>query len=169
MTTIRPATPDDAHAIAHVHVKAWRTAYRHILPEHVLLAQSEEQRRLHWQTSFETHRPNAFTFVAEQKGQVIGFVDGGPERGGDPEYPGEIYALYLLAEFRGQRIGSALFDRAVQTLKAFGILGMKVWVLGDNPYRRFYERHAGKPIGEKVILIGGEEFMEVAYGWVLTT
>lgn len=165
MTTIRPATPDDAPAIAHVHVEAWRTAYRNVLPDHVLDGLSEEQRRNHWQAVLSSPQPGEFVLVAEQDGRVVGFAKGGPERGGDPQFRGEVYAIYLLNEFRRQGIGRVLFRRAVEALVEFGLNSMKVWVLRDNPYQRFYERHGGKLAGERLIQIGGQEFVEIAYGW----
>jgi hypothetical protein len=42
---------------------------------------------------------------------------------------------------------------------------MKVWVLRDNPYKSFYERQGGHPVGTKLIQIGGKEYVELAYGW----
>ena len=42
---------------------------------------------------------------------------------------------------------------------------MAVWVLGLNPYRRFYEALGGAIIGEKTIERGGQSFIEIAYGW----
>jgi hypothetical protein len=42
---------------------------------------------------------------------------------------------------------------------------MAVWVLALNPARRFYERLGGKVIGHKAIELGGQIFLEVAYGW----
>ncbi len=42
---------------------------------------------------------------------------------------------------------------------------MTVWVLADNPFRRFYERLGGKLFCEKEIEIGEQKLLEVAYGW----
>jgi len=41
---IRPATPEDARAIAEVHVASWRYAYRGLLPDDVLDRLSVEER-----------------------------------------------------------------------------------------------------------------------------
>jgi hypothetical protein len=40
-----------------------------------------------------------------------------------------------------------------------------VWVLAENPARRFYEALGGKIVFEKRIEIGGASLVEVAYGW----
>ena len=42
---------------------------------------------------------------------------------------------------------------------------MAVWVLGLNPYRKFYEALDAAVIGEKTIERGGKPFLEIAYGW----
>ncbi|HNI60392.1 MAG TPA: GNAT family N-acetyltransferase, partial [Pseudomonadota bacterium] len=34
---VRPAGPDDAEAIARVHVETWRATYRGLVPDHYLL------------------------------------------------------------------------------------------------------------------------------------
>jgi hypothetical protein len=39
-TAVRPATPDDADAIASVHVRSWQAAYRGIVPDAMLDALS---------------------------------------------------------------------------------------------------------------------------------
>jgi hypothetical protein len=45
---------------------------------------------------------------------------------------------------------------------------MIVWVLADNPARRFYEALDGQYVGERDIEIDGVKLREVAYGWADT-
>jgi L-amino acid N-acyltransferase YncA len=166
MTVIRPATLADAEAIAHVYVEAWRTAYRGIMPTAFLDSLSKEDRRDRWQAILTKNAPREFNFVAEQDGEIVGIASGGPERKGDPDFTGELYAIYLLDEHRGHGIGTALFQRSVETLVALGIKSMKVWVLRDNPHRAFYERLGGELLlGEDIIELGGSEMVRIAYGW----
>ena len=77
VATIRPATLDDAEAIAHVHVKAWRTAYRGIMPADFLDGLAEEGRREKWVTILTKDAPKEFNIVAEHDGKVVGFASGG--------------------------------------------------------------------------------------------
>jgi hypothetical protein len=42
---------------------------------------------------------------------------------------------------------------------------MMVWVLADNPSRRFYEALGGTLVTNKVIELAGKSLIEVAYGW----
>jgi hypothetical protein len=41
-----------------------------------------------------------------------------------------------------------------------------LWVLAENPARRFYERLGGQPVSTKTVTIGGVPLTEVAYGWL---
>jgi hypothetical protein len=42
---------------------------------------------------------------------------------------------------------------------------MLVWVLADNPSRRFYEALGGAPVRTQHIEFGGTLLEEIAYGW----
>lgn len=162
---IRAATLDDAPAIARARVAAWRTAYRGIVPDAHLESLCETETAPRW-TEILAQR-DVFTFVAvDEAGDVVGFANGGPERTGQFEFEGELYAIYLLAEYRGQGIGTRLFSTVAQTLNEAGTGGMMVWVLDANPYRRFYERMGGRLLDTvRTIDIGGQPFAEAAYGW----
>jgi hypothetical protein len=40
-----------------------------------------------------------------------------------------------------------------------------VWVLADNPARKFYEALGGQYVYDKQVSIGNARLVEVAYGW----
>jgi GNAT superfamily N-acetyltransferase len=163
--TIRPATVDDAGAIAHVHVEAWRAAYREIVPAAYLDSLSKNERKDRWVTILGNLSSPGFTFVAESEGEIVGFASGGPERKNDPDYAGELYAMYLLEHFQRQGIGTALFRTVETRLLERGMRSMKVWVLKDNPARAFYERCGGILVEEGVIKIAELDLCQVAYVW----
>lgn len=52
-TLIRRATPDEAPAIADLSVRAWRAAYRGIVPDEVLDQLSVERRATGWRNAIE--------------------------------------------------------------------------------------------------------------------
>ena len=54
---------------------------------------------------------------------------------------------------------------AALRLQHYGHNSLLVWVLEDNPYRKFYESLIGSPVGKKEVEIGGRQFKEVAFGW----
>ncbi len=166
--TIREAWVSDAPALARVHVNAWRTTYRGMLPEDRLANLSYERREQGWNEVL-TLPPERrhFVFVAEdQTGQVVGFSSAGPETSDDAYYKGELYAIYILEACQRQGLGRRLMHAAVEALAAGGYTAMLLWVLADNNgARRFYETLGGRPIKEKPIEIFGVALSEVAYGW----
>ena len=164
MTTIRPATADDAPAIAHVQVETWRSAYRGIVADDFLDSFSEENRTCRWREIVQ--RPEQITLLAETEGHgVIAFANGGPERDGRKGFRGELCGLYVLPNWHGRGIGRRLVGTFTRWLIDSGLDTMMVWVLADNPFRRFYEHLGGKLIDQRKIEIGEQKLDEVAYGW----
>ena len=60
---------------------------------------------------------------------VVGFADGGPERGGDPVYCGELYAISILDTYQRQGIGRCLTQAVAERLLRAGFRSMLLWVL----------------------------------------
>lgn len=164
MTVVRPAVLSDAAGIARVHVESWRTTYAGIIAEEVLQALSAERREPVWSRIIS--QAEGFMFVAEEDGQIVGFVHGADEREGDPDYTGEVTAIYLLKQAQGRGLGRELMRAAAHELHRRGHTSLLLWVLKDNlPARRFYEALGGQLLREKTIEIGGQTLIEVAYGW----
>jgi GNAT superfamily N-acetyltransferase len=166
MVDLRDATAADAAAVAWVHVDSWKTAYQGLLPETVLSRLSYEERASKWVDILGSPRAGEFMLVAvEGQAGIVGFANGGPERQGQAAYPGELYALYLLPSHPGRGIGTRRFAGAVARIRQAGFGGMVVWVLEDNPYRRFYVKMGGQPCAPGQHAIGGQDYATVAYGW----
>ena len=162
---IRAAQPTDAAAIAHVHVDSWRTTYKGIVPDAYLATLSYEERTQQWRTVLSQPTTSVVYVAEDDSGQVIGFASGGAERGGDPDYTGELYAIYLLHDVQQRGLGSQLTAAVVQKLLQDGLTSLLVWVLAANPACRFYESLGGQRLYDKLITIGGAPLVEVAYGW----
>ncbi len=117
--------------------------------------------------------PSNLVFVAEDnvrhctENSLIGFCSGGANRSAntDPDFAGELGAIYLLEEYRGMGTGKVLVQSLVRALLASGYTSMLVWVLAKNPYRRFYEKLGGRYVRSQDIEIGGRKCEETAYGW----
>jgi ribosomal protein S18 acetylase RimI-like enzyme len=134
---VRPATVEDADAIARVQVETWRAAYAHAIPAETLAAADPEERAQRWRGWLADRR--SATFVGELDSEVRGFVGVGESR----EEPGvgELYAIYVLPEAWGTGLGTALIERGEEELRARGFDVATLDVLADNPRaRRFYER-----------------------------
>lgn len=163
---IRRAEPKDARDLARVHVDAWRTTYAGIVPAEYLDSLSYERRESIWTSILADPDSTSISFAAEEPaGSIVGFGSGGPERENDPVFRGELYAIYIRDTFQGRGIGRSLVSSVAEHLVRSGYRSMLVWVLAENPHRRFYERLGGELVREKSITIGGLALVEVAYGW----
>lgn len=164
METIRAAHLEDAAGIARVHVDCWRTTYKGIFPDELLANLSYERQEQSWQRIL--NDPVQITFVAEDEaGTIIGFVNGEPEREGDPVYQGELYAIYVLQEVHRRGLGRRLAKELARLLAERHMSSMMLWVLASNPACRFYKALGGQVIKQRQDQIGGVSYEELAYGW----
>jgi GNAT superfamily N-acetyltransferase len=171
---VRPATPDDASAIARVHVAAWTEAYDGLLPPEVLARQDAAERAARWRAMMEGgaeggHRA-AIAVALDGAGEVAGFASCGEARDDALRargLTGEVSAIYLLRRTQGRGLGRGLMVWAAETLRARGHKGLGLWVLaGNRPARAFYERLGGTiVVGETPCEVAGAPTTEVAYGW----
>ena len=168
--TYRPAGPDDAAAIARVHVDTWRTAYRDLMPAAFLAGLSYEQREAQWRDSLASVRssPGASTQVALAGANVVGFVHTGAARStfATPT-SGELYAIYLLEVHQGRGAGRKLFEAGCRALVAAGMPRFALWVLRGNSALGFYEHLGGRVVSETMYEIGGATLPKVALAWDL--
>lgn len=167
---IREATVDDARGIAEVHVASWQTTYRGILPDEYLANLSVDDRERSWVRQLGEREFATFAYVAEDDTRdtprIIGFASGGPRREGNPDFDGELYAIYLLADTQGHGLGRQLVRAVASRLARDGMSSMLVWVLEDNPSRRFYEALGGGLLPERqTSTVGGTPLAHVSYGW----
>jgi ribosomal protein S18 acetylase RimI-like enzyme len=146
--SLRPATAEDALAIAHVQVRSWQEGYRGQLPDQVLdeldpaARAAERARRMR-----DPDNPGrTLVAVDDDTGTVIGFTEFGPgcidedcERMTDEE--GQVYTIYVDPPHWGRGAGRALLAAAVLELTRDRPRPVRLWVLSSNERtRRFYER-----------------------------
>ncbi len=135
---IRIANTADASKIAQVHVETWRGAYRGLMPEAVLDAQSTEQRTSFWHERLAQKRNTIL--VAEDR-EVFGFCNLIQSRDKDAnETTAEIAAIYVLSAHWRRGAGRALCDHALAEAQRQGYQVVTLWVLVSNEKAaRFYE------------------------------
>lgn len=108
---LRPAEPDDAIAVAGVHVRSWRIAYRTLLPDDYLdQLRPEDRAQTYDFASVDPLAPR--TIVAVEEPLINGFATTAPSRETDLPGQGELCALYVDPEQRGRGIGIALVSAA---------------------------------------------------------
>lgn len=162
---IREANPADAPGIARVHVDSWRTTYNGLMPEHIIASRSYEYRERMWARIL-TEQAETFVCVAEEEGEIVGFVSGGSNRDVDSVYKGELHAIYILETQQGKGIGRGLTTALVSCLVQQGYTSMLLWVLtGNRQARRFYEALGGKKVAQRQEEMEHAVLDELAYGW----
>lgn len=136
---LRPAVPDDAMAVARVHVRAWQVAYRGLLPDDHLAGLRPEDRAHHYDFArLDPTRPR--TLVAVEADTILGFATISPARDEDAAGHGELCALYVEPDCWGRGIGRALASAAREELCSLGFRNALLWVLaGNTRAEQFYE------------------------------
>lgn len=147
---IKPMESDDEiKGKAYVHWKAWLEAYTGLMDAAYL----EREHTLEKCTDI-AFRWRDNLLVAKDGQRVVGFVGYGPASDGTSPEAGEVYALYILREYYGRKVGSALMSAAQEKLS--GYKSIVVWVLkGNQRAIRFYEKCGFRPDGtQKEIVLG---------------
>lgn len=139
---LRRAVPDDAMAVARVHVRAWQVAYRGVMPDDHLRALRPEDRAQRYDfASLDPARPR--TFVAIEADTVLGFATVSPARDGDVAGHGELCALYVEPDCWGRGLGRALASAARDELYRLGFRQAILWVVAGNARAEQFYRADG--------------------------
>ncbi|AWC28427.1 N-acetyltransferase family protein [Bacillus cytotoxicus] len=161
---IRIARKEDIPSIAKVHVDSWRTTYSGLLPKEILENMTYRRREKQWENIFKQNISKQYRYVAETTdGEIVGFIDGGGERTGNYSCDGELYAVYLIKEYQGYKIGQRLFQMMISEFIKYDIHSVLVWVVSNNPSKLFYEKFEPERVDTKMIEKWGVE--ETAYCW----
>ena len=165
---IRPARPQDAPAIARVHVVSWHETYPGLVPGWEIAARSYVDRLALWTRELGTPSRGTAAFVAERDGAVVGFGLAGPQRMAalrDLGHTGEVWSLYVLRAAHGRGVGRALMEAMLGALADRGHASAALWVVTANPAAQFYERFGGVRVMEGIDAPGG--VAETAYAFDL--
>jgi GNAT superfamily N-acetyltransferase len=169
MVEIRLARPEDAPAIARVHVAVWQTTYRGLIADALIDEVAFAQRAAMWGDILTAYTETHPVLVAEDFGVgVCGFGNAGPLRGEDVlGYSGEFKTLYLLPAYQRRGIGRAMLSRLAALLIERGHDAALAWVLASNPACGFYESMGGVLCAQRLGEDEGEgdSPADLAYGW----
>jgi ribosomal protein S18 acetylase RimI-like enzyme len=157
---IRSARPDDAAALARVHVAAWRAAYRGILPEGVLEGLSVAEFERTWQGLLADATRTNLVICPQPAGPPAGFVAFRVQRDAGAA---EIIGLYVDPVHWREGLGRRLMEAALARLAGAGRVAL--WVMRDNAgARAFYERAGLRASGaQREAERYGVRFTEVEY------
>jgi ribosomal protein S18 acetylase RimI-like enzyme len=165
---IRPASVEDAAALAAVHIDTWRNAYRGQMPQDYLDELDATKRVANWRQWIESDQAPAGTLVLDDETDgVAGFIYVSRSRDldTDPEMVGEVQAVYVRSGYWGQGAGRRLMEAGLSRLAEAGLRESILWVLNTNRRaRRFYEAGGWQPDGaSKTDDLRGFPLVEVRY------
>ncbi len=164
MTEVRAAVPADAHEVARVQVRSWRSAYRGLIAQDFLDGLSPgffADRYTFGRVGL--RMPS--TLVAVDGAAVLGLATTGLCRDGDFPNFGELMAIYVDPGHTRRGVGRSLLAAARRRLRAVGVAGALLWVLEGNAVaRRFYERDGWGSDGAcRTTAFGGSPVRQVRY------
>lgn len=162
---IRQAGPDDASAVAGVHVRSWQVAFAGLVPQHYLDAMDPSHEESGWKSRIAaTQWPSSGVLVAETEAGIVGFASFSASE--ESSATAEIGTLYAMPEVWGAGIGKQLMAAALTTLGQADYAQAVLWVLEDNERaRRFYEAAGWRPDGAAVVdTTGGAALNKLRYG-----
>ena len=153
-----PATKADFDGFGYVLWKSWHETYTGLIDPDYLAGITLE--RAQAAANRTNTNPELGQLIAKDGERVVGIVGFGPCRDSDLPGAGEVYAIYVLAEYHNQKIGYALMQAAFERLDSYDTIA--VWALRENTRAlRFYERFGfryegtdrelvlGKPVPER--------------------
>ena len=171
--TIRPATLNDAQAIARIRVQGWRFAYQGLISQDYLdslsVAKDTERMRGYLSQFPQNSPPSRSAPVQSSDGEkrsfmlavrddaVLGFCrfSAAPDKADCAERAvpggamvGRLHSLYIDPDALGQSIGHTLMSHALSTFATWGCERATLWVLeGNSRAISFYERQGWRCTG----------------------
>jgi ribosomal protein S18 acetylase RimI-like enzyme len=128
---IRPATPDDAEAIARVEVRTFRYAYADIVDPEFLAGMDVDDRAADWREALGSGA--RAVWVAEAEGRVVGYAS---------IRQTELRTLYVDPVAQGAGVGTRLLAEA----QAAGAAELEVFEANGHG-RHFYEARGWRDTG----------------------
>lgn len=108
----RKATLDDAVDIARIHSDSWRHTYRRVLTKSYLEDVVPVERLENWNNLLANPKPNQFIMVAEDIGEISGFVC--VSEGENAEWGSYLDNLHVRKEHHARGIGKSLLTQAAR-------------------------------------------------------
>jgi ribosomal protein S18 acetylase RimI-like enzyme len=159
----RRPQPDEAEALAALHVQCWREAYAAILPAELMATFTAEKRLPLWHKVI----PGTTRFVlgAFDQSQPVGFVISGPcSEKYIEDQDGNLDTIYIASSHYRMGIGRELLGCAAKDWLQRGGRTMTVGVLAENlRARRFYESMGARLVKLTTYNWDGHELPDAIY------
>lgn len=147
---IRKSTIEDCEDVCRVVTIAWNETYKGIVPDYFLkeLKDNEQERIQNSIKKFKQSKNKKL--VLEVNGRVVGFANYGKSEDEEYNQCGEIFALYIIKEYKGKGFGKKLVESAKKDLKNMGYSNMIISCLKGNESNEFYKHIGGKYIKDRI-------------------
>ena len=147
---IRRRERKDCKSIANIVTISWNETYQDIVPEWFLdeLKNNEEERAKKSYDEFDKNNNNKLVLEVDNK--VVGFVNYGITEDEEYQNCGEIFALYIIAKYKGNGFGRKLVEEVKKEFKQQGINKMIIACLKGNPSNEFYKHIGGLYVKDRI-------------------
>lgn len=153
--SFRNATPVDAAALAELGAQTFTHTFGHLYQPNDLDLFLQNHSPENWEK--ELADPAFEIRVAEQDGQMVGYIKLGP-----PHLPfeprgeaAELRQLYVVEEVKGQGVADALMHWVIERARDRRADHLYLSVFTENHRaRRFYERYGFEPEGTYAFMVG---------------
>lgn len=156
---------NNAEYYAGINALAWYQSYKGIVNDDWLefMNTKEEIQKaaIHLKSLL---KDNSRRFLLKIENQYAGILRVRKSKYAKYSHCGELGALYLLDDFKGNGFGKILFEKAIQELKDMGYKKMILGCLVKNPANEFYKHMKGKLVDTSPLdLPNGQELLENLY------
>ncbi len=169
MSLIRHAVPEDARAVAEIHVDGWRTAYSAILPEAFLASLTVASRQAFWMQFLADKQGDLL--VAMKGDRMVGWINTGPCRDvGAASDDAEVWAFYVSPAAWSKGVGRELWLSARAHLLKQGYRQCHLWVMAQNARAIGFYKAAGFEWDKspaKTFELGGVTVIELRFSCLL--
>ena len=147
---IRRRERKDCKSIANIVTISWNETYKGIVPDWFLdeLKNNEEERAKKSYDEFDKNNNNQLVLEVDNK--VVGFVNYGITEDEEYQNCGEIFALYIIAKYKGNGFGRKLVEEVKKEFKQQGINKMIIACLKGNSSNEFYKHIGGLYVKDRI-------------------
>ncbi len=167
--SIRQAAPEDAAAIAEMHIASWHAAYTGIVSQAWLDSRNLDESSERWKNNLSGPADQKqITFLAFKGDFLVGFATAGQSRSEAYSDYAELWAIYVRPQYFGKGVGRVLFNRCAAYVQEIDYKNMFVNVLFDNDLaRKFYERIGASVIegSNGTVELGDQKYNDIKYEW----
>jgi len=165
---IRAGSAADSAAIGRILADGWRQAYSGFMSESELGPRVDPDHRARevgtWlSTKFDLSKE--LLLVAEQAGDVIGFLAARLGDRNDVGSVAQVTLLYVSPQLQGRGTGRHLLLEAGEWLKVHAPGPISIGAFEQNPFRSFYEAIGGVVVKTVMVRVDAEEWPVVVYIW----